>query len=80
MMDSFWRSIFAVLVIGVCEKRRDWDAKRMVAKHSSTSTNYNYIGTASEVPTIGTYINLIVLYRMMQALWAKTIVVSHKAR
>ncbi len=38
------------------------------------------MGTASEVPRIGTYIDTTLIWRVVQAVWAKMVAVVRKAR
>ena len=59
--------------------RRDWDVVRTVAHQCSTSNTYNYMGTSSELLRIGIYINIILMYRMLQAVSVKTLTIGHKA-
>ena len=53
-------------------KRHDWDDDRTVlVGQCSTSTTYHYMGTTSEVPRIGTYIDITLIWRMVQEVWSK---------
>jgi len=59
--------------------RRDWDVMRTVAHKCSTSNTYNYMGTPSELPKFGLYINIMLMYRIVQADSVKTLAVGHRA-
>jgi len=59
--------------------RRVWDVMRTVTHQCSTSNTHNYIGTPSELLRIGLYINIILMYRMLQAVSVKTLTVGHIA-
>ena len=80
MLYTFFDNGFFSRVLDAWSMRCDWDVMRTVAHQCNTSNTYNYMGTQYELPRLGLYINIILMYRILQAVSIKTIAVGHRPR
>ena len=79
MLRTSFIFIFTLVVLDVNAKRRDWVVRMTLAKHISTSTTNNFMGTSSEHLKFGANIDIILIKQMLQAVWENTFAMGQNA-